>query len=60
MDQAPDAKPKDPTTPTFEKGIPAKDRPDTGSKQDQKFPEKPEEGEPKPTPDMDPSEQGDH
>ena len=60
MDQPPDMKPKDRALPTFEKGIPPKERPDMGPKQDQKFPEQPEEAEPEPVPDMDPSEQGDH
>jgi hypothetical protein len=40
-----------------DKGVPSKDRPDRGPKQDQKFPEQPEEGESKPISDMDPAGQ---
>ena len=45
--------------PAFEKEGQPKEKPDTGPKQDQKFPEKSDEGEEKPIPDMAPPEQGD-
>ena len=45
--------------PALEKGGQPKEKPDTGPKQDQKFPEKSDEGEEKPIPDMAPPEQGD-
>lgn len=46
--------------PSFEKGVQPKEKPDTGPKQDQKFPEKTDEGKEKPIPDMNAPEQGDN
>jgi hypothetical protein len=57
MDITEDQTPPAARPPMPDKGVPPNDKPDTGPKQDQKFPEQPEEGESKPVSDMDPDGQ---